>query len=671
MSSKVIIGLPEWNSSAPRVRAEKLARGLNALGRNTRILLTEIQPDHAPTGSADSVLPEDIAFDQLPAGRQDSRGVLWQALIRFLEENAPCIFITCGDWRNSVVAPRLSDRIRILCIMGEDSELEYDQIQRLGHCFNAIVAVSDPIHFNAGCRFPHLAPRMATIPDGNDENDGKPDPDMLRSYLTLIERIEARAERREFVRPRGEMTAPPTSVGGIEVSSLPALEAETVHVNAHPLWPNPPAPLKSKARSRNSSANPTPARLEDYRVALAIPAGQISGVDTFACHLIRRLRRQGIEAMIVGGGVLNDAQGLALADDIPVEGYPLPWNAPWPARWDGMIGRLEDLAPCIYIPNYDYAHSGICPRLSDRVKVINIAHSDDPAHYEHAARLGRYSNAVVGVSKAIVDHLAGLDPTLAPRLHYIPYGIELPPPTPRNVAPDAPLRLIYVGRLAGYQKRIVDLIHIVKGLEARRIPFELTIIGDGPEREALHKAGKSLILQRKVWFPGKLNNAEVAEQLRVHDALLLPSAFEGLSVSMLEAMACGAIPVVSGIRSGVPELIRHGENGMIAPVGDIEGFVSHLASLYADPHKRICMSQAAYETICAEGYRVENMCERYIELFREVIAHPYSRPAGPILPPDYLRPQMAWQVQLPHQFRRGIYSARHLLGRVKRKIFRR
>lgn len=825
MPPRVIIGLPDWNIGGPCIFAERLVRGLSLRGWDARVLLTETDTACVQERPTPGVRPNDIRIDTLPAGYSDSWGLRWDALVRYLEERAPCIYLMVSDWRNNVVAPRLSDRVALIGLVQADCEIEYNQALRLGHYWNAIVAVSDILQYTLAHRAPHLADRLVTIrnavPDlaqmpakSSDSplrivytgelrhgqkrlgdliqiahgleaaqvpfemtllGDGpfraelearagsliaqgrvrfpgrlsnarlleelkqydvfmltsefeglsislleamsrgcvpvvshlatqslvvqhgvnalaapvgdcatfvshlarlvrEPETrssmaqaafrtiveggyrveDMLNSYEALFQQIEEMSRLRRYVRHRGWIVPPPHAVGGVNIMPFDC-GRDITFASEHTLWPNPPPPAPVEA-SPPAAAKPaprsTPLRLEDHKVIVAIPSGQISGVDVFATHLVRRLRSEGIDAKIVGGGAGNDTLGLALADDVPIESPCLPPNATWPQRWDTMIDYLEAQGPCIYLPNYDYNHSGICPRLSDRVKVVNIAHSDDPMHYEHVIRLGGVSNAVVGVSEAITRHIVGLDPALAPRLHTIPYGIEAPsPPTERTDEAGRPLRILYAGRLVSYQKRVLDLIEIALELDRRGVPFELTIIGDGPEREEMQRLGRKLILKRSIWMPGKLNNAEVLELCRTSDVFLLPSTFEGLSVGLLEAMSCGLVPVVSAMRSGVPELIRHGENGLIVPTGQIPHFTEQLTCLQRNPDERRRLAEAAYRTILTGGYTLETMTARYRELFETILQQPFTRPVGPILPPAYLRGELAWKPQWRQRLR--------------------
>jgi glycosyltransferase involved in cell wall biosynthesis len=478
---------------------------------------------------------------------------------------------------------------------------------------------------------------------------------MVRKYRDLFARIESMAERKHFTRARGRLSPPPRTVGGVNI--LPAdTRQDVAYANAAEHWPNPPGaasePGSVTRRVLHQSVGPL-----DHRVVVAIPGGQISGVDTFATHLVRGLCKRGFDARIVGLRVLDHVHGLPLADDLVVDDLRMTDDISWPKRWKTMRDYLESLAPCFYIPNYDYDFSGIAPSLSARVKVVCIGHSDDPVHFEHCLRIGRASDAVVGVSPAISRFLAVADPTLVPRLHTIPYGIPLPPYRAGHHAREgAPLRIASVGRLVQHQKRATDIIAIARLLEERRIPFELSAFGDGPLRNTMAAEGSDLIASGRLSLPGKLANAEILTILESFDAFLLPSSFEGLSVSLLEAMSRGVVPVVSDIRSGVPELIRHGVNGFIAPVGDIARFADHLEYLYKNPAERLRMSGEAYRTVERGGYRVDDMIDRYVELFRIVARQPFARQPGPMAP--------------PRQFSGRFWRVKAYLGRRYRKLKR-
>ena len=402
-------------------------------------------------------------------------------------------------------------------------------------------------------------------------------------------------------------------------------------------------------------------------VILAATTGRISGVDVFSAALVRGLRARGFRAQVVlTESHWTPPDPMPLPADIPVNVLPVARSASWPVRWRTMARYLEAQAPCIYIPNYDWQHSCVSPVLSQRIGIVGIVHSDDPQHYEHVTRLGRYWNAIVAVSPAIAAQVAELDATLAPRTHIIPYGVDAPErPPAKNLAEGAPLRIVYAGRLVQEQKRVLDLARIAAALAERAIPFELTIAGGGSDQTALLDACAPLLIDRRVRFLGTLANAYVQQVFAGSDVVILTSDYEGLPVSLLEAMAQGCVPVVTDIRSGIPELVQDGVNGFRVPVGDVAAFYERLALLLRDAVRSQEMGSAAHRTIVNGGYRTEDMVVHYVELFEQVwsaaASGAYCRPRGRILPPPALASETGWKAALPGPVRRlGTWGKRTL-----------
>ncbi len=399
----------------------------------------------------------------------------------------------------------------------------------------------------------------------------------------------------------------------------------------------------------------SPTLLGENQVIVAIPSGIISGVDIFATHLVRQLLQRGVRAKIVSSRPDHEsATRLQLAADLPIDRLSFHTKYKfWQQRWQAMIDYLEAHAPCIYIPNYDYNYSGISPKLSTRIKVVGIAHSDDAEHYEHVSRLGHTWDAIVGVSQTITQRIATLAPMISSRLHTIPYGVEMPLIRPkRPIDAMAPLQIIYCGRLEEKQKRVLDLIWIARRLKERQIPFVLTIVGDGSARRRMELLRTEFALDSCIFFTGKLPNTAVIQRLQHSDVFLLPSSFEGLPVSLLEAMAKGVVPLVTDIRSGIPELIQDRKNGLIVTVGHIDGFAERLTYLYHNPTVLYRMTEAGRATIITGGYYIEKMVDRYLTVFQTILTQSFQRQPGNILPPEQLKHQLSWLAMVRHRLRR-------------------
>jgi glycosyltransferase involved in cell wall biosynthesis len=423
-------------------------------------------------------------------------------------------------------------------------------------------------------------------------------------------------------------------------------------------------PMQFAAGPGTSAHGEFPAEF-DWEVVVASPCWVLNGVNTFSERLVGGLIERGVRAhVLLTGSSEGNVKPLPLPNDIPIRRLPVDPSSSWHARWEGMLEYLNERAPCIYIPNHDYAYSCIAPALQDDVVVVGVVHSDDPEHYAHARAMGRYWNATVAVSRAVDEELRAMQSGWEARVSLIQHGVPAPMELPRRRVADRPLRIIYVGRLVQRQKRVLDLPKIMAGLTGRGVPATLTVIGGGADHQALESAIDAAGESGNTRFLGILSPGEVTRELLDHDVMLLVSDFEGMPTTVLEAMASGCVPVVTAIRSGIPELVEDGVSGCTVAVGHIEGFVEKLARLAREPQSRERLSAGAFEAIHSGGFTREAMTDRYIDLFRRIAKEQadgsYRRPRGQIVPLPWTRP--SWKDRLPNGLRRALSLARQALG---------
>lgn len=382
------------------------------------------------------------------------------------------------------------------------------------------------------------------------------------------------------------------------------------------------------------------------RVIYTVPFWMVSGVNVFCANLARALRPHGVEFTFlltypVQAYAFQGPTDLSLVD-LTRERHP--FKSEEPLRL--LKEYLECSAPCIYLPGYDYSTSCVSSRLSDAVKAVGMVNSDAFYEYDHIKRLARYWNAVVAVSRRTQEKTSRLVPPGLRPVRLIHYGIDVPPSVPRrDFLPGAPLKIVYTGRLDQKQKRVFDLIRIMRALDGRKVPFELTVIGDGldlTKEKEFRRRAEGFIADGRMRLAGALPNDRVLDILKTQDVFVLPSAFEGMSVSLLEAMAAGCVPVATAVKSGTDELIREGKNGYVVPVGSADRFAERLALLQRDPAARRQMSAQAHRTVLDGNYSIEQMAERYLELFKEVLAGGGFSPKrdGKIIRSKYIR--LSW-----------------------------
>jgi colanic acid/amylovoran biosynthesis glycosyltransferase len=131
-----------------------------------------------------------------------------------------------------------------------------------------------------------------------------------------------------------------------------------------------------------------------------------------------------------------------------------------------------------------------------------------------------------------------------------------------------PPRLICVGRLCEAKGQLL-LIEAAALLADEGIAFELVLVGDGPMRQEIEDLVQKCGLGARVRITGWISSSEVREEILAARALVLPSFAEGLPVVIMEAMALRR-PVLSTYVAGIPELVRHGQEGWLVPAGAVK-----------------------------------------------------------------------------------------------------
>lgn len=153
-------------------------------------------------------------------------------------------------------------------------------------------------------------------------------------------------------------------------------------------------------------------------------------------------------------------------------------------------------------------------------------------------------------------------------------------PTPPRPPEAGPLRLVSIAQLR--EKKGFDLLLAALARARARAPhvdLRLTIGGDGPERAALEAQARELGIGNAVTFLGALPRADVLEALRAADAFVLASRHETFGIVFIEALAQG-LPVLA-TRSGGPEGIVTGADGILVPRDDIDALAEGMLALAA------------------------------------------------------------------------------------------
>jgi glycosyltransferase involved in cell wall biosynthesis len=246
-----------------------------------------------------------------------------------------------------------------------------------------------------------------------------------------------------------------------------------------------------------------------------------------------------------------------------------PYIPPYRDVLRSMVAATK--LPVVYIPTSLGDSVGIAAALSvadpELIRVVAWQHS--PIPYE-AAVIARYEplfSQFVGVSDQISHAIRSAHPSRSADIRTVLHGVPTPPACPQRPSLEGrDLSLIYAGRLENDLKRSSSLIAISDELARRGVRHRLTIVGDGPAAEEIDDAirleGRSARIRRL----RSISTEGVQRLLGEHDCSLLPSRVEGLSLSAMESMAAGCVPIITRTPSGSTTLVDHEHNGMLVDV---------------------------------------------------------------------------------------------------------
>lgn len=265
-----------------------------------------------------------------------------------------------------------------------------------------------------------------------------------------------------------------------------------------------------------------------------------------------------------------------------------------------LIAFLKTNQSSVHLINHAYAYvellEKIHPALLPRLTLVGICHTDQDYYYYNLQRLDSRLSGIVAVSPRCLEKLELLLPNRHGTIPVLPdwdMPVDTTPPTRKQNAAQ-PLRVLFNGRILHLQKRVLDLPKISQRLAQAGASVELTIVGDGSDLPRLREE-----LSQGEHIPHRLLGPrapwEMAQLLEGHDVFLQISEFEGASVSLMEAMTAGLVPVVTNTESGT-ELLENGRNAVLCPVGDVAAIASSLASLAQNRARIPQLGHEAFQT---------------------------------------------------------------------------
>ena len=308
--------------------------------------------------------------------------------------------------------------------------------------------------------------------------------------------------------------------------------------------------------------------------------------------------------------------------------YPLFEDAPYSiALGSKMADAAEHHGLEILHAHYAIPHAmaALLARmaLKDRLKVVTTLHGtditvvgSDPSYLTMVRTAIRESDGVTAVSEFLRQET------------FRTFGVDCPievignfvePPGPERpdcrawLAPKAAFVLTHISNFRPV-KRVLDVLKVFERVR-QSVPARLVMVGDGPDRVEAEAYCRERGFAQEVRFTGK--QLDIGTVLACSDLFILPSATESFGLAALEAMG-HRVPVIASRVGGLPEVVRHGVDGYLEPMGDTEAMALDALRVLQDEDLHRRMGDAAREralTTFAEGPIVD----QYEALYRRVL----------------------------------------------------
>jgi glycosyltransferase involved in cell wall biosynthesis len=363
-------------------------------------------------------------------------------------------------------------------------------------------------------------------------------------------------------------------------------------------------------------------------VAFALPAGLTNGgVTTWALALSKRLNQKNHPSKLIchspwpGHDTFNSDDR---SDVIYCDGLA------WAAGIEAIRGFLPTYAAVkakIFIPNWSWGTYGTVSLMSlDEacdIRVIAFAHSDQDHYYELLSYYEPIISKFVGVSETTCQRLRRLLPSRLGDICKLTYPVAVRNETRRHDHKQ-PLTITYGGRIQQRQKRILDLIALADLLALKKGNYHFKIVGDGQQLAQLTEHfAKTEYSNISIEFLGLVAHERMTDLWASSDISILFSDFEGMSISMLESMGQGCVPIVTDV-SGSKEKITRGKTGFIVTVGDVASMAQIIADLDAD-RARVEKISAACMSSLRDHHGFDTYDRELVTIMRECMSGPSAR----------------------------------------------
>lgn len=325
----------------------------------------------------------------------------------------------------------------------------------------------------------------------------------------------------------------------------------------------------------------------------------LGGVEEWSMSLLEPMKTIGYDAYVLSPSgtyqILQSTREKAIFIDLDRERIFSRHNM------ETIYNVLTKHCPCTVISKsideLVWVSCTIKKRKPNALRLISVIHQGLDAVYKENKDIDKYVDKYISVSRDIQCGMTSLG-AAADKVLHMTCPVWCQQSLCRSYSTNAkePIRIGYAGRLEQPQKRMDLLLKLLDELEKAQCEYRFELAGDGKYSDNIRQYIVGNHLEEKVKMPGRLDRSRMPDFWMRQDICVNIADHEGHSLSIMEAMANGAVPVVTAT-SGVREDISNQVNGFYVEIGDYRTMAEKILYLYRNRDLLEQMGNRAHETI--------------------------------------------------------------------------
>lgn len=266
-----------------------------------------------------------------------------------------------------------------------------------------------------------------------------------------------------------------------------------------------------------------------------------------------------------------------------------------------VLEYLMSMLPCVIItsqPSITLMVASILKNyFPEKIRIISTVHGGTDNIYENYIQYKNYIDNYITVSKDIQKALIKRG-ICKEKVYSITCPVSCTDNLVRKYTLDnlQPIQIGYAGRIEIAQKRMDYMIELLSLLEKKGVNYHFNIAGEGSALKQFQEKMKEYFLEDKVTYHGFIERSQINNFWIKQDIYVNVADFEGRSISQLEAMVNGVVPVATRT-SGTTEDIIEGKNGYTVDIGDIKEMAKKIDFLSKDRKRLMSMGNLAHSMV--------------------------------------------------------------------------